>query len=379
MTGDQFYGPWPDVAMARLFLRHLCRLTTVDAEILPDAERLSGWIIEAEISTLAAARLKEVFPQLAVMLMGDVYVAIAEHELHLSCLQDIAALFAAYDAPVVLLKGAALGLCVYEESYWRIMADIDLWMPEASLPGAVKLMGVLGYESFVKVDRPFSLQLLADGEVRFSRKDWHWGNVELHLSPFSGWWLHRVACVDVAGVWSRKEPLAEPSVGLRLSPEDMVLQNAVHTAVNHQFGLAMIRSLLDVVFIEQALAVDWNVVVSRAQAWRVATAVYLVLELVDRLIGIDGLAEAMAPIRPSRWRRWLLHRFVTPESVLAGRDLRDGPVRFLLLLLLVDRVRDMGYLIYRTVWPEKEWLVARYGRSVSHLAHIGQIMRRRSV
>ena len=35
----------------------------------------------------------------------------------------------------------------------------------------------------------------------------------------------------------------------------------------------------------------------------------------------------------------------------------------LLLLLLVDRGRDAAKLIFRALlWPEREWLIARYGR-----------------
>jgi len=40
-----------------------------------------------------------------------------------------------------------------------------------------------------------------------------------------------------------------------------------------------------------------------------------------------------------------------------------GPLRFALLLLLVDRHRDIAAIIARAVWPERDWLAARYGRA----------------
>jgi hypothetical protein len=41
----------------------------------------------------------------------------------------------------------------------------------------------------------------------------------------------------------------------------------------------------------------------------------------------------------------------------------SGPRRFVLQLLLVDRPRDALRLIFRALWPEADWLAARYGRA----------------
>jgi hypothetical protein len=53
--------------------------------------------------------------------------------------------------------------------------------------------------------------------------------------------------------------------------------------------------------------------------------------------------------------------FVGTDSMLAGRDRTRGPRRFVYQLLLVDRVRDAVRLLGRALWPEREWLAARYG------------------
>ena len=44
------------------------------------------------------------------------------------------------------------------------------------------------------------------------------------------------------------------------------------------------------------------------------------------------------------------------------RDLSASKWRYVFLLLLIDRERDMLRLVYRALWPEREWLIARYGR-----------------
>jgi hypothetical protein len=73
--------------------------------------------------------------------------------------------------------------------------------------------------------------------------------------------------------------------------------------------------------------------------------------------------QAILPqLAPSRWRRSLLQRLVNAERLVTQTDLRVSRWRYALLLLLVDRPRDVVKLIFRTLWPEREWLIARYGR-----------------
>jgi hypothetical protein len=180
-------------------------------------------------------------------------------------------------------------------------------------------------------------------------------------------------------LWARREALPGwPDMG-QLAAEDMVIHLAVHTAVNHQFGMSALRSLVDVALTARKRGVDWAVVAERAKEWRVGTAVYTMLALLDVLIGAAGVETALDALRPSGLRRWLIGGTVTPQSVLAGEDLRSGRRRFLLLLLLVDRKRDMVNLVWRTLWPEGEWLAARYGEEVGHWGHLWRVIRDRNV
>jgi hypothetical protein len=99
------------------------------------------------------------------------------------------------------------------------------------------------------------------------------------------------------------------------------------------------------------------------------------LDILNQLFELEGLNVALLSLRPSALRRLLIKRFVTPESVLAGHDIRHGWQRYLLLLLLVDRFRDRARLIFRTLWPEEEWLTARYGAPTTHRQHLWRLLR----
>ena len=324
-----------------------------------------------ELGPLAYARCRASNQVLSAQLQEDSFAAAAENSLHFDSLDRIKRAFQAAGIPLVLLKGAALAHTVYEQPALRPMADVDIWLRPKELPEAARLMTELGFRAAGKKARPPALQLLSGGEIRFYRPEWRQGLVELHRSPFPGWWLRRVATVDDGAVWSRREPL--PVLGpliYQLGPEDTVIQLAVHLAVNHQFGLAAVRSLLDIAFTVQKRPVNWMIVAERARWWRVGTATWTVLHLLHHLTDTADSEPALAYLRPSWLRQRWLRRFVSPESVLGGIDLRNSRARYLLLLALVDRPRDMLYLLWRTAWPEREWLDARYQNQCGRGRHL---------
>jgi hypothetical protein len=89
----------------------------------------------------------------------------------------------------------------------------------------------------------------------------------------------------------------------------------------------------------------------------------MVLQLAAELVGLDEARPALLRLAPSPLRRRLLRRLVDDRSLLAMRDITQGPWQFVLQVLLVDRPRDALRLIWRALWPEDEWLIARYGQA----------------
>jgi hypothetical protein len=366
-------GPWPDLVTARLFLASLAGLEPATKLELSSAE-VGQWLVGQGLGPLAFARCRYTFPELAAHLETDSFTAVAQSSLNADSLSQIEAAFNEADLPLVLLKGAALARTVYGDMAFRTMSDMDIWVPGADMPQAASLMKQLGFRAHGgRTDRSLALQMLSQGEIQFYGE--YWGMVELHWSPFPGWWLARTAAVDDTAVWQRIEPIVPGERTYQLSAEDMVIQVAVHLAVNSQFSIAAVRGLLDIALTAKARPVDWTVVAQRARAWRVGTAVWQALTLVDQLIGTPGLAMTLQTLRPSRLRRWLLRQLVSAESILRGSDLRNGRSRFLLLLLLVDRPQDMIRLVWRTLWPESEWLQVRYQGQGTHWSHLWQVVR----
>ncbi len=87
------------------------------------------------------------------------------------------------------------------------------------------------------------------------------------------------------------------------------------------------------------------------------------LSLAVDLCGLNEAAETARQLAPSRLRQKLIGLFANAQSLVDMRDLSKSKWRYVYLLLMVDRKRDAVKLVYRALWPEDEWLRARYGKS----------------
>lgn len=306
--------------------------------------------------------------ELGQALRGAYYTAAGDAELHTAELRAVLTRLATVGVTPVLFKGAALAHTAYPDPACRPMGDLDLWVTEEEMLLAQAALAATGYREHTKGERPPAMQRQMDGEVQLIGTGPGCGLVELHWGIFSGEWLRRTATVDSAGIRHRTRIVQIAGCSARsLAPEDAVIHLAVHLAVNHQMAFPGVRGVLDVAMLARAEQVDWHVLVERARNWRVATPTWLVLDLAEELFGLSGAAKlsgattAIASLAPSRQRQALLRRFADIPHLLEGRDLTKGGQRLAFQLLLVDRTKDAARLVGRTLWPEGEWLRARYG------------------
>jgi hypothetical protein len=325
-------------------------IEAVEPTPLPPAE----WWVRSALAAPGYALARLSAPALAGALRGPALAAAASNAVLFEALATIEARFAEAGLPLVLLKGAAVAGWAYVDPALRPMTDLDLWVRKNDLERAAVLLAGLGFER-----RP-------GREVAFSR-----GNVrvELHDTPFRGVWTYRTATPDVEGAWHRAEPAGPGRHARRLAPEDAVLQVVVHTVVN-VFSQWPLRALLDLAAGSRRRTIDWEAVSARAKAARLRTATWLVLDLADRIFGIDGVIPALERLRPGVARRASLASLVRAESLLLGRVPRAAARRHSFLLAVVDRPEDGARLFARALWPEPAWLATRYGEGANRIRHL---------
>jgi hypothetical protein len=292
------------------------------------------------------------------------YTDVARAEVQRRELQIVLEALTTQGVVPILFKGAALAHTVYPNPACRAMGDLDLWVTVGEVPRAQAALERLGYVESSKPTRPLALQKLMRNEVPMVGTRPGLGLVELHWSPFGGEWLRQVTRVDLAGIRARSALVHVAGQPARvMSPEDSLVQLAAHMAVNHNLASPWLRTLADVTLLVRKQGVDWDVVVERARAWRLATATWRVLSLAADLAGLEEAKPAVVQLAPSNMRRWWLDRIANATSLVEMRDMARGPFRFVYLLLLADRTRDALWLMARALWPDRDWLEARYGRS----------------
>jgi hypothetical protein len=298
-------------------------------------------------------------PPAAARRLGQLYLRSLARNMRLlrECDFIVRALTAAR-IPVVPFKGAHLAQEVYGDIALRSMGDVDLWVPRPQLDTARTVMQTLGYMPRPNANRPPALQDALTGETRYSKPNAP--VVEIHWNLFPGEWLRLTSRVDEQSIWQRTQPL-EGDLIRRLSPEDAIVQLCVHLAVNHQMSYMGLRTLLDLEFARRTWPVDWDLVCRRSRAWRVSCATWLVLKLLAAVFGDPDEQLPLSDLAPSPLRQFALGRLVSPRQLMRGLRLSDGPVRFLFLLLLVDRPIDVLKLLWRGLFPDLTWLRLRYG------------------
>lgn len=320
--------------LPRSFLRGLVGLEVATRPDNIPAGALARWLTERELGPLAYSRCRQSWPELTAQLQGDYFTAIAENSLHQEALGRMLAAFAKQQIPVVLLKGVAVAT-YYPNPVQRTMSDVDVWAQPEAISAVVTQMKELGFLPQAREgSRPESPQPGLTGKLKYGLPKWQQGQIEIHTYPFTGSWLARFGRVNSADIWQNCRPITlQTEPALLPAGADLIIHAAVHLAINHQFDPTTMRGLIDVLTVAQNEAINWPALLARAAQWRLATAVWLVLDLMERLF-----EWPIPPIgwQPSAGRRALLRWLVRPEGVLSGRSLSQSLWRYPYLLLLID-------------------------------------------
>ncbi|CAK0745022.1 conserved hypothetical protein [Gammaproteobacteria bacterium] len=263
----------------------------------------------------------------------------------------------------VLFKGAALAFTLYPSPACRSMGDLDLWLTGEEMSRAQIVLEQLGYFQRADEVRPVAWQIQREGEIQLYGTKPEQEMIELHWGVFAGEWFYRTTNIDRDGIRARfmLVPIAKQSA-LIMEPIDALIQVAAHIAIGNKMSGATVRSLMDVALLAHQVS-DWDRLIERAQSWRLATLVGVVLEATDELFGLTEAQTAIACLRPKWIRRTLLRHFINRDTILAGQHWENRRRQWLILLALIDRPRDMSAILFRTFWPEPVWLEMCYEQS----------------
>ncbi len=240
------------------------------------------------------------------------------------------------------------------------MHDLDFLVKQDDFKRAASVIQKLGY-TFSKDDFEYTPEFaeLFMGEIPYRKG---FVVIDLHWSLTAMGWYRRTTNFNLENMW---ENAVLTTVGntntLRLCLEDELIHLCYHTAVHHGLahgpGYRDIHGLLEL----ERDSIDWGRLAERARSWRVRIAVWSAFAVV-RTFDADAVpVSVMDDLGVPKWRQAVLRPMI--ERVQNGnRVLASGSMRFL-GLLLVDRMRDLPFVLFRGLFPGRLWLKMRFNLS----------------
>lgn len=231
----------------------------------------------------------------------------------------------------LLLKGAALVETAYEDPAEREMLDIDVLVPRPHMEAATAAVTALGYQTRPDPDRVSSPEAGGPADDSGSHHDAALVDPESLVAVE----LHRHIATGEEGrfglndLWQRARP-AERTGHLVPAPEDLLIHVCFHFTRNRLGGSAHRRNtggalaqILDMRRVVGCNTIDWELLTSTAQRYRLGTRVFLALFAAQEL-GVPIPHRELDAIRPDGFDDELGRRLVQLRVLRAGDHL---PVR----------------------------------------------------
>ncbi len=258
--------------------------------------------------------------------------------------------FSAAGIPVMLLKGTALCLTVYEDMALRPFGDVDILVKKEHVKQGQQFMDTLGYSLITNNYFP-----IPDERNDELGCEWSYhtnGNVvELHwdlvtrIAPFR---------VDIETYWkSARKVELDGQTALIMSPAGQLLHLCLHQYKHHWMHL---RDLVDVALIIESYSgeIDWDELAREARRQGLGRCVYYTVMLTHQVLGTNideiPMADILGRSRPNVLALGL-------KDMIADNILESHMPRRFWELLLVDGARNKTLVVRQTLahpFPRKQ-------------------------
>lgn len=227
----------------------------------------------------------------------------------------------AHGIPTLLLKGVALALSLYKNEALRPMGDADLLVPREDVPHALALLRELGYTTPIPEVRP-GARLDYDGELFLQPDAAHAVPIDLHWNLINAPNYRRSAAE--AWLWDSAQPVTVGATSGRvLCPEAQVIHLCAHKVLHHNETDADASGLwtYDIALLLAAHALDWDVVLAKAQALGMIAPLQQALPVIAPAWGIplpEDVLARLAALTPTRAERRMMRRALATKKTGAG-------------------------------------------------------------
>jgi len=308
-------------------------------------------------------------PQSIMDQLHDIYWSnLARNLLLYDELSRVLKSFEEKEIPVVVVKGLALAELVYKNIALRPMADADLLVQKRSLPEVMKTLFKLGFEILPEEKR---ITIKYMNELHLLK---HQENVKylpsliinIHWDLTAPIRFKGTTKTDPQQMISRARPakIAYNNI-LLMTREDQILWVIYHATFQHPFiGLLQLCDVAELIKLKEN-ELDWQSLLKTSKNERIATATYYFLSSTKKLLGVPIPNWVLKALTPNLLKRSLLNILLIKSDFLIKCPTHSVASRYLLQILMLDKMIDTLSLLCKAVFPPPKWLAAYYDRPSS--------------
>ena len=245
-----------------------------------DDERLASFAQRLGIASLLYTRLSQrndcTLSPAALDMLRTAYLHTAMRNTRVyHFLSQVLLALAGAGVPVILLKGAYLAKCVYNNIAARPMGDIDLLVSPEHIATTMSILTGMGYRPKQSVIQ----KRLRGHHIALTHENGIY--LEVHGSRRFINFRHPLSEDTMAQLWAQTRLVNINGAPARIfSPEDQLLYLCAHASVAHRF-VTDLRPFYDIAEVIRHYQddLDWQVVITHGRKWGMTDPVLLTLYL----------------------------------------------------------------------------------------------------
>ena len=340
-----------------------CKVLNGSIKDVPATESFFMFAIANQVAATAGHIIKnskEKFSEIEQKFIGE-HTKVQNYLGHyLDELDQLAYLLMQSGIRVVALKNAGIARGIYDCYGCCPMGDVDLLVSRKDFLTAhtillnnnynFKYRSILEKENIQNAIKSGGAEYYK--ELKTGEKLW----LELQFRSVAGRWICHEQEPEATGLLERSVKISGTEVRI-LSPEDNLLQVALHTA-KHSFVRAPgFRLHTDVDRIVRYQKVDWDLFVENVIKLKVKTAVYISLLIPCELLGTPIPDVVLNTLSPMKIKTWLVCIIINKAGLFNPEEKKFSKITYILFNILLY---DSYKLIFKNIFPNKEKMMDMY-------------------
>lgn len=251
-------------------------------------------------------------------------------------LEEVATKLKDNSIQIVALKNAGIAKSIFKNNACSPMGDLDLLVRSKDFNKAHKIiLEKLGFTFKFRSefeDENLEEAFRGGGTEYYKIVDGYKVWLELQWRPIAGRWIqpHNEPNGDL--LMDNSIQTENSNVRI-LSPEDNLLQVALHTAKHSYVRAPGFRLHSDVDRVVRFQNIDWNRFIEKVQSLRLKTAVYFSLYFAKELLKTPIPEDVFKSLKPINFRRKLIYYYINKAGIYNQKKKKFSQIGYILFNL----------------------------------------------